>query len=122
MQSESSTGTVAKYLTLPEQANFLAARTIAYATAYLDGRDDAEALFLHVGELQSEIMMCWIGIVDIHVNAILDPVRMLIVTMRRAALAEGDTRLERWKHVMGALVEMVRHESIELRDSGAQRS
>jgi hypothetical protein len=110
-----------KYLTLQEQAAFLAARSIAYATAHLDGRDDAQALFVHASSLQNEIMMCWAGIVDIHVNATLDPVRLLVVAMRRAAMAEGEERQQRWQHVMGALVEMVRHESAAMRGAPAGR-
>jgi hypothetical protein len=110
-----------KYLTLPEQAAFLAARSIAYATAHLDGRDDAQALLLHASALQNEIMMCWAGILDLHVNATLDPVRLLVVAMRRAAMAEGEQRQERWQHVMGALVEMVRHESAAMRSAPAGR-
>lgn len=76
----------------------------------------------HAGAIQTEMMICWAGVTDHHVNGILDPVRLLVVAMLRTALAQGETRQERWQHVMGALVDLVRHESIELRISGAQRS
>lgn len=111
-----------QYLTLPEQANFLAARTIAYATAFLDGRNGAEELARHADAVQCEIMTAWSAQTNIAVNAILDPVRLLVVAMRCAAVAIGEVRQDRWQAAMGSLVELVRNEANELRNSGAQRS
>jgi hypothetical protein len=39
-----SSATLHPNFTPAEHANFLAAKTVAYATAYLDGRDDAKNL------------------------------------------------------------------------------
>ncbi len=102
-----------------EHANFIAAKAIAHATAYLDGRNDARQLGGNADQVQCELLTT---ATDIDANRILDPVRMLLVAMSRASLAEGESRQDRWQQVMGALVELVRHESTELRRSGAQRS
>jgi hypothetical protein len=59
---------------------------------------------------------------DPDAKKILDPVRLLIVSMMGTAYALGDERQDRWQQVMGALVELVRHESTELKRTGAQRS
>lgn len=111
-----------QYLTLPEQANFLAARTIAYATAFLDGRNDAAELAIHAEAVQCEIRTFWSDRADVAVNAILVPVQLLVDVMRFAAVAIGDVRQDRLQSAMGSLVELVRNEANELRNSGAQRS
>lgn len=111
-----------EHFTPPELANFLAARTVAEATAYLDGRHDADRLGRAADAFQGEIMTAWYGEISADINAVLVPVRLLVLAMRRAALAQELARQDRWQQVMGALVELVRHESAELRRSGAQRS
>jgi hypothetical protein len=35
---------------------------------------------------------------------------------------EGEARQDRWMHVMASVIELVRHESSELKRTGAQRS
>lgn len=105
--------------TAAEHVNFIAAKAIAHATAYLDGRNDAVQLGRNADQVQCELLGT---MPEPEANRIVDPVRMLLVAMSRASLAEGDDRQDRWQQVMGALVELVRHESTELRRSGAQRS
>lgn len=102
-----------------EHANFLAAKVIAYATAYLDGRNDAAALGISARSAMLELV---VATDDPTAKAILDPARLLAVAMLNTSAAEGEARQDRWMQVMGALVEMVRHESRELKKSGAQRS
>jgi hypothetical protein len=102
-----------------EHANFIAAKVIAHATAYLDGRNDAADLGRNARSVQCELIPIT---EDRTAKAILDPARLLVVAMMGAAASEGDARLDRWQHVMAALVELVRHESHELRRTGAQRA
>lgn len=102
-----------------EHANFLAAKVVAHATAFLDGRNDAAELGRNAKAMQIELM---IGTDDPASRAVLDPARLLVVAMMGASYAHGEPRQDRWQHVMGALVELVRHESTELRRTGAQRS
>jgi hypothetical protein len=46
---------------------------------------------------------------------ILVPVRLLIMVMVRVGRANTDERRARWRRVMAALVDLVRHESLALR-------
>jgi hypothetical protein len=102
-----------------EHANFLAGKITGYATAFLDGRHDVITLGRNSRSAQMEVMA---AVDDPAAKAILDPVRLLIVSMMGTAYAQGDERQDRWQQVMGALVELVRHESSELKRTGAQRS
>jgi hypothetical protein len=106
------------HFTQAEAANFLAAKAVAYATAFLDGRHGALELARHAAAVQLELMT----LADPSTNIILDPVRLLNVAMMRTASAQGGVRQDRWRAVMTSLLDLVRHESIELRVSGAQRS
>lgn len=106
-------------MTEPEQANFLAAKVVAAATAYLDGRHEAAQLAVDADRLHSELLLS--GTAN-EAQGILVPARLLVIAMTRAARCVGEARLDRWQAVMGALVELVRHESHELRRSGVQRS
>lgn len=103
----------------PESANFIAAKAVAHATAYLDGRNDAALLARNADDMQCELI---VASSEGNANRILDPTRLLVVAMSRTAIAQGEARQDRWQSVMGALVELVRHESHELRRTGAQRS
>jgi hypothetical protein len=95
----------------PLNASFLAAKVVAYATAYLDGRNDATELGRNAKTMQFELMT---GTDDPPSRAVLDPARLLVVAMMGTSYAEGETRQDRWQHVMGALVELVRHEAAAL--------
>jgi hypothetical protein len=110
-----------------DQANLLAGQAVAYATAYLDGRHDAAKLGAHADKIMVELL----AISDSRTAALLDPVRLLTVSMMRTAAhalvhqaAEGGGlnglaahapfilgRLDRWQHIMGCFVELVRHEA-----------
>jgi hypothetical protein len=110
------------YMTPVDAANFLAAKAVAHATAFLDGRNTAAELGRHADAMQTEIMTSWGTAVDLNINAILDPVRLLNFAMMRASLAAGDVQ-DGWMQVMGALVELIRKVSAKLREpasSGAR--
>jgi hypothetical protein len=102
-----------------EHANFVVAKAVSHATAYLDGRNDADQLGRNARAVMCELIPVTD---DPRAKAILDPARLLTIAMLNAAVAQGEARQDRWSQVMGALVELVRHESTELRKSGAQRS
>jgi hypothetical protein len=94
-----------------EAANLLAGHAVAYATAFLDGRNDATDLAQNVDRLQLDLLAAS----DPSTNGILDPVRLLNVAMMHTAGARGEARQDRWQQVMGSLVELVREESLALR-------
>ena len=102
-----------------EHANFVAAKVVAQATAYLDGRNDLADLARNAQSLMIELVPCSD---DRDAKSMLDLARLLVIAMIGTAGAKSEARLDRWQQVMGALVELVRHESHELRKSGAQRS
>lgn len=104
-----------------EAAGFLASKTVACATAFLDGSSDEGALARAADAIQCELMTGWAGVSDLGVNAVLDPVRLLVVAMTRAGDAPTEQRQDRWRQVMGALVELVNHESGDVKKSGALR-
>jgi hypothetical protein len=96
-----------------DAANLLAGQAVAYATAYLDGRHNAERLAGNAMLLEAVLFSAR----DPATNGILDPVRLLTLAMLHTARARDEARQDRWQHVMGALVELVRTESRALRDS-----
>ena len=102
-----------------EHANFISAKVVAHATAYLDGRNDADTLYITARSVFCELIA--VG-EDLRAKAILDATRLLTVAMLNASSTKDAARLDRWQQVMGALVELVRMESAELKRSGAQRS
>lgn len=116
------------HLTRLDQANLIAGHAVAYATSYLDGRhtpqqlgDNAERLFLDLLVVETA-----------ETSTFLIPVQLLAITMmqtaRRARISpageEGRLdvqsvaayeRLDRWQSVMGSLVDLVTHESRQLK-------
>jgi hypothetical protein len=78
-----------------EHANFLAAKVVAYATAYLDGRDDANNLGRNAACVMCELLA---APDDAPARAILWAARMLAQTMSIAAAAEGIARQDRCQH------------------------
>jgi hypothetical protein len=96
-----------------DAANLLAGQAVAYATAYLDGRQDAEQLLANALRLEPDLFAAR----DPATNGILDPVRLLTIAMLHTASVQDEARQDRWQHVMGALVELVRSESRVLRDA-----
>lgn len=106
-------------LTAPEIVNFLTAKAVASATAYLEGRSDAARL-----EAEADRLMFDMFAAPHHpaATSLSDPSRMLVIAMKRLARATEAWRVERWQMIVAALVELVRRESTELRLSGAQRS
>jgi hypothetical protein len=102
-------------LTPAEEAHFLAATAVAHAEAYLAGGDRDE-LGRNADQM---IVKLFVSPGSSGLGGVLDPVRLLTVAMMRTALAPDVERRARWATVMTALVEMVRHESSELRRIGA---
>ena len=93
-------------------ANFIAGKVVAHATAFLDGRNDAIELGRNARADQIELMA---GGEDAAAKQVLDASRLLVVSMMGTSYAQGEQRQDRWQMVMGALVELVRHESLALR-------
>lgn len=110
---------MSEIMTSAEQANFLAGKVVASATAFLDGRHDGEQLAADACRLQCELLTVPI---DTDTNCILVPARLLVVAMAITARAHGEPRLDRCQSVMGALVDLTRHESTDMRLRGVRRS
>jgi hypothetical protein len=110
---------MADTMTTPEQANFLAAKVVACATAFLDGRHCAAHLAADADRLQCELLT---AASDPDSICILVPARLLVIAMAITARAKDEARLDRCQAVMGALVELARHESTDMRLRGVQRS
>jgi hypothetical protein len=102
-----------------EHANFVAAKVVAYAAAFLNGSHDASQLARNAHSVMLELIPI---ADDLKAKAIIDPARLLAIAMSGAAAAQGETRQDRWMHVMASLIELVRHESSELKRTGVQRS
>jgi hypothetical protein len=100
--------------------NLLAGQAVGFATAFLHGRHDAERLAGNAACLSAKLMVAREP-GDVAVNAILDPVRLLVIAMTHAARVADAARADRWRDVMRALVELVRGESLALlpREEGA---
>ncbi len=99
-------------LTPSEIAQFLAAKAIGHATAFLDGRIDAGALGQQADALCGELLVVS-G--EPACNHLSDPTRLLVVVMMRAACASPGPRADRWQSIMHGFVDLVRHESAETR-------
>lgn len=103
----------------PEHANFIAAKVVAHAMAYIERRNDREQLGRNAQSDMIELVACSD---EPLARTILDPTRLLVIAMIGTAGSEDQARRARWCDVMIALISMVRHESHELRRTGAQRS
>lgn len=100
-----------------DAANLLAGHAVSYATSFLDGRHSAAQLATNAERISLELLST---ASQPEINRLLDPVRMLAGSMRltaRATLGDDDIseRKERWQTVMASLVELVCHESRQLR-------
>jgi hypothetical protein len=107
-------GQMPHYFTAAEHAVFLAAKAVAHATGFLDGRIDAEQLGQKAAELNDELKFAR----NPATNGILDPVQMLATAMSNAATVEGEALQDGWNNVMAYLVELIRHISKEMREAG----
>lgn len=101
-----------------EHANFVAAKVVALATAFIDGRKDLADLGRNAVSVKIEILACVYD--GREARAILGPALLLANTMILTSTSAGG--LDGWQKVIQSLVEKVREESHELRRSGAQRS
>lgn len=100
------------HLSPTAQANLLAGHAVACASAFLDGRHGVVELASNADSLFLDLMV----VHQVETNGFLDPVRLLLIAMMRTArYGLGDARREKWQQVMGSLVELVQHESRELR-------
>lgn len=106
-----------QHLSRWEQANLIAGHAVSFATAYLDGRHTAAQLADNADRLFLDLLV----IETAETSAFLVPVQLLAVTMMQTSrhareISLGhEARTERWHQVMGALVELVNHESGELK-------
>jgi len=99
------------HLSPRDAANLLAGQAVAEAEAYLAERRDAVACAL-AGE---SLWRATLRPRDPEDRRILDPVRMLATVMIRIPFADTDERRAKWRRVMAALTDLVRHESLALR-------
>ena len=99
-----------------EHANFLAGKVVAQATAYLNGRNDAAMLGRNAESMFLELIATPD---DPRAKRILDASQLLVASMTGASRASDPAREDRWQQVMGALVELVRHESMQMRQATA---
>lgn len=102
-----------------EHANFVAAHVVGAATAFLDGRSTADEMNDRAFSLMSDINKISD---DAAARAILVPAGLLVTAMLGTAAAKGEARQERWRDLMVSLVKLVKFESVDLRETGAQRS
>ncbi len=96
-----------------DAANLLAGQAVAEAEAYLAERRDAAqcaavgyAIYLETNQPPQEETA----------RQIIAPVRLLAMVMGRIGHADTDERRAKWRRVMAALTDLVRHESLALRD------
>jgi len=101
----------ATHLSALEAANLLAGQAVADAEAYLAGQRDAKACAAS-GE---SLWRATLALRNPETSRILDPVRMLATVMVRISRSDTDARRNRWRLVLAALVDLVRHESLALR-------
>jgi hypothetical protein len=111
-----------------DAANLLAGQAVAAATAFLDGRHEWKHLLNQASGLQLQL----VAVDDVGCGQLLQPVRMLVIALRSLALtakaqearasALEQSRLERWEQVTASLVELVRTESLELRQAAGARA
>ncbi|MBR0687307.1 hypothetical protein JQ594_15355 [Bradyrhizobium manausense] len=97
-------------------ANLLAGHAVSCATAYLDGRHTAQQLADNADRLFIDLL----AITGAETGAFLVPVQLLTVTMMRTArcardLSQWPSREDRWQAVMASLVDLVMHESRQIR-------
>jgi hypothetical protein len=109
----------APILTAPEQANLIAAQAVAAATSFLDGRSDACSLAGAAGHLSAALDQVQ---PDPRASEILDVTRLLVRTMILTAVATRPARAGRWADIMECFVNLLRHESKQLAETGAQRA
>lgn len=105
------------HLTRLEQANLIAGHAVAYATSYLDGRHTAAQLADNADRLFLDLLV----IEDAQTASFLVPVQLLALTMMRTARCAQDlsqwlSRGDRWQQVMASLVDLVMHESRQLKE------
>ena len=92
-----------------EAANLLAGQAVAEAELFLAERRDMTGF-----EVIDSEMWRTLAAID-PPPAILQPVRMLIVATDAAARTDTTERRAKWRRVMAALTDLVRHESLALR-------
>ncbi|EJN11807.1 hypothetical protein PMI42_04821 [Bradyrhizobium sp. YR681] len=104
-----------QHLTRIEQANLIAGHAVSYATAYLDGRHNAQQL----GDNADRLFLDLLVVETPETSTFLIPVQLLVITMMRTAkcardLSQWPSREDRWQSVIASLVELVTHESRHL--------
>lgn len=107
------------------QANLLAGHAVSYATAYLRGDHDAVKL----GDNAHRLFLDMLVVENAETSSFLIPVQLLAIAMMRIARNAATShrvdaqafrdRSERWEAVMGSLVELVCHESRQLKKETA---
>jgi hypothetical protein len=110
-----------------DYASLLAGHAVSAAAAFLDGRHTAEQLAANTSALWMQVIV--FDASSLEINLILEPVRLLLFTMLSTARhargrpdvaesipsAVAHIRFEKWQHAMASLVELVQHESRQLK-------
>jgi hypothetical protein len=102
-----------------DQANLIAGHAVACATAFLGGRHDAAQLADHADRIFLDLLV----VETSETSRFLIPVQLLVITMMQIAkhargsdeTAVSEDRSHRWHKVMASLVELVCHESRQLK-------
>lgn len=108
-----------------DQANLVAGHAVSYATAFLDGRHTAAQL----GDNADRLFLDLLVVEAPETSSFLIPVQLLAITMMRIAKHARESvtprqlyatspwqeRMERWRQVLASLVELVCHESRQMR-------
>lgn len=109
MNVDANTDHVANAWPPERRASFIAARAVAVAQGMLFGWIDVEEADRRSNAIACEVLM--LGAAE--TEAITIATRLLIVTMRRAVIAQGDRRA-RWFAVVKSLVDLVKAEAVTL--------
>lgn len=102
-----------------DAANLLAGQAVAEAEACLADRRDAAQIVTAVDQLWRALARVEFRVERPPLPEILTSVRLLIMALARAAISDTDERRAKWRRVMAALTDLVRHESLALRAPAA---
>ena len=106
----------AAHLSPIDAANLLAGHAVAEAEACLAERRDAAQIVAAVDRLWRALDRVEHMVERPPVPEILTPVRLLIMALAHTATTDTEDRRAKWRRVMAALADLVRHESLALRN------
>ena len=98
-----------------DAANLLAGQAVAEAEGCLADRLNAAQIVARVDQLWRALARIEAKVERPPIPEILTPVRLLIMALARTAISNPVERRARWRRVLAALTDLVRHESLALR-------